>query len=142
MVDHCEQNRSDDFSSGDGFDEYFEAGSAEFDDACQLVPDEEEFVDFDDSCQLSPEEIKQLRLKKVQQASKSRLKVGSQMAGEAKPWGLFRKGTMVSHPELGSGEITGTSGHGPKRSVTVYFLNSSIEKTFRLSHAPLTIQPG
>jgi DNA helicase II / ATP-dependent DNA helicase PcrA len=142
LVDHCEQNHSDDFSSGGGFDEYFEAGTSEFDDACQLVEDEEQWVDIDDSCQLPPEEVQRRLLKKAQKAGNRKLTVGSQLTSDTKPWGLYRKGVLVSHPEFGSGEITATSGHGPKRSVTVYFFDNSQEKTFRLSHAPLSIQPG
>jgi DNA helicase-2/ATP-dependent DNA helicase PcrA len=141
FVDHCERSHSDEYSGEAGFDEYFDSSSGDFDDACQLAPEDEQYVEFDDTCQLSPDEAKQAMLKKAKQAGNHRLSTGSQLA-TTNAWGKFRKGALVSHPEHGSGEITEVSGHGPKRSVTVYFFDSSQERTFRLSHAQLTIQPG
>lgn len=141
MVDHSEQQSSDEFFSGGGYDHYYQEAALAYDDTCQ-VDQQDESLDNDDTCQLPAEELKRRLLKKARKAGNPRLMIGSKLAGEVKSWGLYRTGTMVNHPEFGSGEITSTSGHGPKRSVTVYFLDSRLEKTFRLSHAPLTILPS
>jgi DNA helicase II / ATP-dependent DNA helicase PcrA len=141
IVDHTDSQQYDEYADGVGFEDCFDQSTGKFDELSQLEHADSADVYYDDDCQLPPEELKQRLLKKARSAVGRKLSTGAQVA-EAKQWHRFNKGVMVQHPELGSGEIIASSGQGPKRAVTVYFFESSQERTYRVSHAPLTIQPG
>ena len=51
----------------------------------------------------------------------------------------FQRGMVVEHPEYGEGTILSIRGTGRNRSATVRFYDDGDEKTFRLSHAPLSL---
>ncbi len=136
--------------NADGFDDYFDKGTGEWDEACQLdsTADGVDAVDFDDDCQLPPEEM----LRRLKKTSKSLgavagIRLGSQMTestgapatGIAK-WAAYKPGCVVTHQEFGEGEIVSASGHGPKRAVTVNFFSDGSRRTFRLSHVQLKIE--
>ena len=53
------------------------------------------------------------------------------------PAHVFRCGVSVEHPVYGGGSIIELRGSARNRSVVVRFFNDGIERTFRLSHAPL-----
>ncbi|MFO0940783.1 MAG: UvrD-helicase domain-containing protein [Pirellulales bacterium] len=142
IIDHTDRMPSGDhYGNGAGFEDYFDSGSANYDETSQ-VSDDDDYVheDFDELSQLPADESLQRRMKKAKQVSRGKISMGSQLAAGQKPWERFRKGVLVNHPDLGSGEIISTTGHGPKRSVTVYFFDSHKEVTYRLSHAPLELQ--
>jgi len=134
----------------DGFDEYFESSSREWDDACQIDAEADSAaatLDGDDDCQLPPEE-RQQRLRKTKNPGSitGGLRLGIHQAetdtdgpsGLAK-WAAYKPGRMVSHAEFGEGEIIAASGHGPKRAVTVNFFGDGARRTFRLSHVQLKL---
>jgi DNA helicase II / ATP-dependent DNA helicase PcrA len=146
------ENLNDYFDgSSDGFDQYFDAGGkGEWDEACQLDSDPEEAVlEFDDDCQLPPEELKRrLQKSSKKQAAGKGLMFGSQIAqsgglqssGGLAKWAAYREGRVVSHDKFGSGEIISASGHGPKRAVTINFFADGSRRTFRLSHVELRLE--
>ncbi len=141
IVDHTDHmNSGDDFGGGAGFDDYFESDAGSFDDVSQLTDDEDSYVEYDEHCQIPPDEMQRKSMKQAQKSMQGRISVGSQLAESQKRWDRYKKGALVNHPEMGSGEILSASGHGPKRSVTVYFFDSSQEVTYRLSHANLELQ--
>ncbi len=124
-------------------DDYYDSGADFNDDYSQIdvsdfdgQEDHASAVDYDDTCQLPAEELKN-RLGKLG----NRVKLGSQMGGQqgVVNWAAFKVGRDVSHPQLGSGRITAASGNGLKRAVTVEFFSDGSNRTFRLSHAQLTL---
>ncbi|QDV27590.1 ATP-dependent helicase [Aureliella helgolandensis] len=136
----------DEYHDDDSQDQYFDRRPVEWDEVSQVGPEEQGdlAVQFDEDCQLPPEEITASMRKRLGRSASGRaiLRVGSDF--EASPprmnMALFQKGCLVSHPEFGSGEITATSGHGPKKSATIRFFSSGDSRTFRLSHVSLTIE--
>jgi DNA helicase II / ATP-dependent DNA helicase PcrA len=141
IEDRCELNPHAMAAEAIDFDECFDEGASDLDDACQLSYDEEgnELYAEDDDSQLPPEEQKERLLRRVKQKAGRKLSVGSKLPDASKAWGRFRPGLQVHHPDLGIGTIISASGFGPKRTVTVLFADSSQERTFRLSHASLTL---
>ncbi len=135
------------------FDQYFDAGSDTWDDACQLDPDfeaDDSQVEFDDACQLPPEEMRQRLQKSLKHKLSGRgLMLGSQMqrrerpleAAADEPWSAYQAGCQVSHEKFGKGEIIAASGQGAKRAVTISFEADGSRRTFRLSHVQLRIDP-
>jgi len=53
------------------------------------------------------------------------------------PAHIFKCGVSVEHPIYGGGSIIELRGTARNRSVVVRFFNDGVERTFRLSHAPL-----
>ena len=147
MVDHCQ--RFDDYADADGgFDDYHDPSSdTEWDEANQLDGSHDDGAssgDFDDSCQLPPEEMAARLGRKRKPASIPKIRSGMDFIDhdeyQADPWAEYRKGRIVLHQKYGQGEIVSASGHGPKRSVTILFFDDNSRHTFRLSHVPLEIQ--
>ncbi len=147
ITDHCE--RFDDFADADGgFDDYHDPVSGgDWDEASQLdgsVDDAAGYVDFDDTCQLPPEEMAARMGRKRQPSTLSKLRTGADFFDDVNndedPWSEFRKGRIVLHPKYGQGEIVDSSGQGPKRSIEILFFENNSRHTFRVSHVPLEIQ--
>ena len=147
VVDHCQ--RFDDYADADGgFDDYHDPSSdTEWDEANQLDGSHEgaaSYDEFDDSCQLPPEEMAARLARKRKPASIPKIRSGMDFIDhdeyQADPWAEYRKGRIVLHQKYGQGEIVSASGHGPKRSVTILFFDDNSRHTFRLSHVPLEIQ--
>lgn len=148
------------YDTGGHFDDYHDDPVGDWDEASQIDPRHEEShadVEFDDACQLPPDEMQQ-RLAKLRKSSGRRLMLGSHMAsaeteeeeyedlgdgeaggGEVVQWSQFRTGRRVLHAKFGEGEIVSASGQGPKRAVTIRFLSDGARRTFRLSHVDLEI---
>ena len=150
------------YDAGDGFDDYGDAHESNWDEASQIDPrseHEQDLGDFDEACQLPPEEMKQRMARMLQRKSGSKLMLGSQFAEfEQEAWdgaeieegdfqstlnarSEFRPGCVVSHEKFGLGEVISASGHGPKRSVTINFFSDGSRRSFRLSHVTLELQP-
>ncbi len=51
---------------------------------------------------------------------------------------LFQAGMAVEHPRFGLGTIVVVRGSGRNRTATIQFIDGDLQKTLRLSHAPLT----
>lgn len=95
-----------------------------------------------DDCQLPPEEI-EARLNKKKQALPDipgGVMLGSDLEAAQRHKDVFQEGSVVSHEKFGAGEIVATSGHGPKKSVTINFFEDSSRRTFRLSHVQLKLE--
>lgn len=123
-------------------DWYDEASSGASEEAgCDQV--EQPYAEYDDACQLPPDELS-ARIKRRQRPSgTARILTGAEFAelsADEDPWSEYRTGCIVVHPNYGPGEIVSASGHGPKRSVTIKFFSTSSRRTFRLSHTALKIQ--
>lgn len=100
-------------------------------------------IDFDD-CQLPPEEI-QARVSKPKLDGLSlpgSMMLGSDMLSAEDENDQYQEGCIVSHEKFGPGEIIASSGRGPKRAVTVSFLQDGTTRTFRLSHVDLRLEPS
>lgn len=147
ITDHCE--RFDDFADADGgFDDYHDPSSdVDWDEASQIDGTADEAAyggDFDDTCQLPPEEMAARMGRKRQPSAFPKLRSGADFIDhdvyDEDPWSEFRKGRIVLHPKYGQGEIVSSSGHGPKRSITILFTEDNSQHTFRVSHVPLEIQ--
>ena len=141
ILDHTGLQAGADFMDDPSeLSDYFDNSHPDLDQFEQCSDDQDVLVEYDEHCQLPPEEAQQRHLKKAQKSLKGKISLGSQLTNNRPDWGRFRVGAVVRHPDLGSGEIITCSGHGPKRSVTVFFFDSSREVTYRLSHAPLELQ--
>ncbi len=147
ITDHCE--RFDDFADADGsFDDFHDAGGeVDWDEASQIdgsVDDVADYSDFDDTCQLPPEEMAARAGRKRPPSALSKLRSAADFidpdAYGDDPWSEFREGRIVLHPKYGQGEIVSSSGHGPKRSITILFFEDKSRHSFRVSHVPLEIQ--
>ena len=118
--------------------------SVEWDDICQVdeafESDGTTGVDFDDVCQLPPEEMQTRTASSGMPPENATLHAALSTAGELAQWAAFQCGRVAEHPDFGSGEIIAVSGSGKKRSVTIQFFSDGVERTFRLSHAQLTIE--
>ena len=79
---------------------------------------------------------KQKAKKKVSMAS---IKTAAEMIGGT-PLNAYREGTLVRHPDYGSGTIISVTGRGPKRTAKVLFADG--EHQFRLAYANLTVLEG
>ncbi len=145
-------DRTDNFGSFDevdrGFDDYHDSAQLDWDDSIDYGVDNDEcqvYVEFDEACQLPPEEMA-ARISRSQKAvRRPKIFTAADVADfnsedQAPPWGEYRTGCIVVHPEYGEGEIISASGSGPKRSVTIKFFADSSRHTFRLSHTELEIQ--
>lgn len=140
VQDRCEMEEHDQHFADSHWDHHSEDLSQPFDEACQLMDEDSISIDQDDDCQLPPEEQKERLLRRARQSSNRKSSLGSKLDQPVIAWGRFRPGVRVSHPQLGVGEILTATGHGPKRTVTVRFLDTSQQRTFRLSHAPLELE--
>ena len=147
ITDHCE--RFDDYADADGgFDDFHDAGGeVDWDEASQVdgsLDDGADYVDFDDTCQLPPEEMAARAGRKRPPSALSKLRSAADFidpdASREDPWSEFREGRIVLHPKYGQGEIVASSGHGPKRSITILFFEDKSRHSFRVSHVPLEIQ--
>ncbi len=127
----------------------YDTGELGWDEANQLEvssSSEDELLqeEFDDACQLPPEELRQRLLRSVNRKSRGRkMMIGSEMeqsSGGSDDWSSFKQGCFVTHERFGSGEIISASGNGAKRAVTVNFFSDGSRRTFRLSHVALKIQ--
>ncbi len=144
VQDRCDDLGSDyndagNYDAGEDFSDQFSPDPSDLAGGETIDHDDLTF-DYDDSCQLPPEELKQRRLKKAQRRTGSSLTTGASLADSQIPWEKFRQGVHVSHPLWGNGQIVQVSGHGPKRAVSVVFSDTGLERTFRLSHAPLRLE--
>lgn len=140
VQDRCEWQFDEPYEADSDPSDYSDMASDHYDEACQIDPADEVAAEWDDDCQLPAEERSQRLVRRAKQASGKILSPASQLDKLAVPWGRFCAGAKVLHPQLGSGEVLAASGHGPKRTVTVRFFDSSAERTFRLSHATLRLQ--
>lgn len=139
ILDHTQSSDSyQDESGSHSIDEY-DQSTGDFDEMNQIDSSEAFDEIYDDECQLPPEERKQRILKKARSSASRRLLVGSELAQLIMDSQQFQPGVMVQHPEMGTGEIISCSGQGSKKTVTVYFTESCQERSFRISHAPLTV---
>ncbi|MEZ6133738.1 MAG: UvrD-helicase domain-containing protein [Pirellulaceae bacterium] len=150
IIDRTE-SLSDYYDDGsEGFDQYFDNdhGADSWDEACQLDGDADTHAsdfEFDDECQLPPEELKQRLQKSMKHKTAGRgLVLGSQIPADALPglakWAAYKVGKLVTHEKFGQGEIISASGHGPKRAVSVNFFGDGSRRTFRLSHVDLKLE--
>lgn len=101
------------------------------------------YEEFDEACQLPPDELaaRLSRKKKlVARPQDFRTPAADELSAQDTPWGEFRTGCIVVHAKYGQGEIVSASGYGPKRSVTIKFFEDNSRHTFRLSHTELKIQ--
>lgn len=142
----------DDYSDDQAsFDHYFSDVVVDWDEASQIAPAESDSdapaIDFDDDCQLPPEEIAtrlKQRLKGPRRGGGAGLQTAAELEaaanGSQARWAAFREGCVVSHERFGSGKIVASSGHGPKKSVTIQFFSDGFNRTFRLSHVQLTLE--
>jgi len=139
VQDRCEseydEQQPPDMESSD----YYDQGAQDYDEACQLLPEGEDAESWEEACQLPPEEVQERLFRRVKKATGQKLSLGSNLGPPMVAWGRFRPGAKVLHPQLGSGDILSATGHGPKRTVTVRFVSSGQERTFRLSHATLEL---
>lgn len=136
-----EMNLIDMTSASSGFSGSF--GRDEWDEYNQDTQyDSSESQDFEyDDCQLPPEEI-EARLKKKKQGLTDfpAVMLGSDLEAAQQKKDGFQEGRVVSHEKFGVGEIIATSGHGPKKSVTISFFEDASRRTFRLSHVELKLE--
>ncbi len=115
---------------------------AEWDEWNQLEQHEADYDDsseFDEDCQLPPEEIRQ-RLGAAKSAKNSlvaKVMLASEMNQAHDERSALEVGSSVAHEKFGVGEIVAIKGRGPKRSVTIQFSTDGSLRTFRLSHASL-----
>jgi len=143
------EDRTDQYGSFEqsdrDFDDYFDSAPVDWDDgldAAATEHDEHSFQDFDEACQLPPDELSTRMGRKNRAAAQPKILKGSSYSElvASDRWGDYRPGCIVVHPKYGEGEIVAASGLGPKRSVTIRFFTDSSRHTFRLSHTALEIQ--
>ncbi|RMF41426.1 MAG: AAA family ATPase [Planctomycetota bacterium] len=124
------------------FDETLDGGGETWDDLCQ---DDGASIDLAaadggdwELCQLPPEEIA-ARLRRSDESTTRRQGPATMRnrspLGPAKP----RPGCIVRHAKYGSGRVVRLSGSGTRQTVTVDF-GDGIQRTFRVDHAPLTVE--
>ncbi|MBX3422943.1 MAG: UvrD-helicase domain-containing protein [Pirellulaceae bacterium] len=140
IVDHCDRSSSMAQWDGSDTDDWARQDGPDYDEACQLPHEVDAAVQYDDDCQLPEEELRQRIGRRRTASSSGRLMVASQLATSGTNWSAFQPGCKVSHPQWGTGQIISTTGHGPKRSVTVRFSDDQQARTFRLSHAQLQLE--
>ncbi len=145
----------DDYHDGDsGFEDYHDQRQVNWHDYDSQAEDSEqgpEFEEFDEACQLPPEEMQQRLAGKKKFSARSERKFGSQLVDDpydpnpdevnsADPWLEYRTGRVVLHETYGRGEIVAASGRGQKRSVAIRFFEDSSRRSFVLAHVPLKLQ--
>lgn len=126
----------------DGSGSSFRSRRADWDELSQIEEYDDALVstEYDDDCQLPPEEIQSRMLKKAVNTSfTGRVMLASELEQQADPWSRYCEGAIVRHPKFGPGEIVSAHGKGEKKSVTVAFVEDGSQRTFRLSHVDLQL---
>ncbi|GAB5403634.1 MAG: UvrD-helicase domain-containing protein [Aureliella sp.] len=145
MVIVDETEVAHDYYGAHGGDDHFDAGVNWDDDVQQAAPDDGDghSVHFDDECQLPEEEMAARAKSRKRLPAIAGVHFASEMVAphdeEDPRWAKFQEGAMVEHKKFGEGVIVASSGHGPKKAVTINFIADASHRTFRLAHVELTL---